>query len=90
MTQLKDIIVDINKHFVKQKNTIYQVRVVDQPFTKKVNIFFEYYKIGEPIHSDQIARLDSQYSEKIPTIIKTIRQETGLTVLTNHKEKAHP
>ncbi|WP_244138990.1 hypothetical protein [Leuconostoc falkenbergense] len=42
-----------------------------------------YYKIGKATHSQQIARLDSEYREQIPEIIAKIRKETGLTVNTN-------
>lgn len=83
MNQIDAIIEDIKKMFTKQPNTIYEVRVVDQIYSKKVNIFFEYYKIGKATHSQQIARLDSEYREQIPQIIAKIRKETGLTVNTN-------
>lgn len=83
MSQIDAIIIDIKELFKKQPNTIYEVRVVDQIYSKKVNIFFEYYKIGKATHSQQIARLDSEYRQQIPAIIKQIKQETGLTVVTN-------
>lgn len=83
MNQIDAIIEDIKKMFAKQPNTIYEVRVVDQIYSKKVNIFFEYYKIGKATHSQQIARLDSEYREQIPEIIAKISKETGLTVNTN-------
>ncbi|QSB51160.1 hypothetical protein [Leuconostoc falkenbergense] len=83
MNQIDAIIMDIKKMFTKQPNTIYEVRVVDQIYSKKVNIFFEYYKIGKTTHSQQIARLDSEYREQIPEIITKIRKQTGLTVNTN-------
>ncbi|BAX72880.1 hypothetical protein [Leuconostoc mesenteroides] len=83
MNQIDAVIEDIKTLFKKQPNTIYEVRVVDQIYSKKVNIFFEYYKIGKATHSQQIARLDDSYREQIPVIMKQIRNETGLTVTTN-------
>ncbi|KAA8329295.1 hypothetical protein FE407_08790 [Leuconostoc carnosum] len=83
MNQIDAVIEDIKTLFKKQPNTIYEVRVVDQIYSKKVNIFFEYYKIGKATHSQQIARLDDSYREQIPAIMKQIRDETGLTVITN-------
>ncbi|KMY79591.1 hypothetical protein [Leuconostoc mesenteroides] len=83
MNQIDAVIVDIKKMFAKQPNTIYEVRVVDQIYSKKVNIFFEYYKIGKATYSQQRARLDSEYREQMPEIITKIRKETGLTVNTN-------
>ncbi|MCM6827785.1 hypothetical protein [Leuconostoc mesenteroides] len=83
MNQIDAVIKDIKEMFAKQPNTIYEVRVVDQIYSKKVNIFFEWYKIGKATGSQQIARLDSSYTEQIPEIIKKIRKETGLTVRTN-------
>lgn len=83
MNQIDAVIEAIKTLFKKQPNTIYEVRVVDQIYSKKVNIFFEYYKIGKATHSQQIARLDDSYREQIPAIMKQIRDETGLTVITN-------
>jgi len=83
MNQIDAVIEDIKTLFKKQPNTIYEVRVIDQIYSKKVNIFFEYYKIGKATHSQQIARLDDSYREQIPAIMKQIRDETGLTVITN-------
>ncbi|WP_273712572.1 hypothetical protein [Leuconostoc mesenteroides] len=83
MNQIDAVIGDIKEMFAKQPNTIYEVRVVDQIYSKKVNVFFEWYKIGKATRSQQIARLDSSYTEQIPEIIKKIRKETGLTVRTN-------
>ena len=83
MNPIDDMITTIQTLFTKQPNTIYEVRIVNQRYAKKVNIFFEYYKIGKATHSQQIARLDSEYREQIPEIIAKIRKETGLTVNTN-------
>ncbi len=47
MNQIDAVIGDIKEMFAKQPNTIYEVRVVDQIYSKKVNIFFEWYKIGK-------------------------------------------
>lgn len=76
---------DIKEMFAKQPNTIYEVRFVDQIYSKKGNIFFEWCKIGKATRSQKIAQFDSTYTEQIPEIIKKIRKEkeTGLTVRTN-------
>lgn len=42
MNQIDAVIEDIKKLFKKKLNTIYEVRVVVQIYSKKVNIFFEY------------------------------------------------
>ena len=47
MNQIDAVILDIKKMFAKQPNTIYEVRVVDQIYSKKVNIFFEYGRLQE-------------------------------------------
>ncbi|WP_188351211.1 hypothetical protein [Leuconostoc pseudomesenteroides] len=72
MNQIDAVIKDIKDMFAKQPNTIYEVRVVDKIYPKKVNIFFEWYKIGKATRSQKIARLDSSYTEQIPEIIKKI------------------
>ncbi|MEX0380684.1 hypothetical protein AB3K25_05305 [Leuconostoc sp. MS02] len=83
MTQIDDIVSDIQQLFKKQTNTIYAVRIINQIYSKKVNIFFEYYKLGQATHTQQIAQLDDSYRLKIPEIAKKIRHETKLTVHTN-------
>ena len=49
----------------------------------KVNVFFEYYRIGHATHSQQIARLNDEYRSQIPELATMIHQATGLTVNTN-------
>lgn len=83
MNKVEKIIEEIKDLFTKQPNTIYEVRLVNQQYTKKINVFFEYYRIGHATHSQQIARLDDEYRSQIPELAKKIYQETGLTVHTN-------
>lgn len=80
MNPIEDIITTIQTLFTKQANTIYEVRIVHQRYAKKVNIFFEYYKIGQARRSQQIGRLGDEYRLQIPALAKQIYQATGLTV----------
>ncbi|MBZ6001200.1 MAG: hypothetical protein SOI57_00290 [Leuconostoc gelidum] len=80
MTEIDEIIVQIQQLFTKKTNTIYEVRIVDEVYSGMINIFFEYYKIGYATTSQQIARLEGTYREQIPAIKQQIKQETGLTV----------
>ncbi len=83
MNPIENIIAEINSLFTKQPNTIYEVRLVNQRYGKKVNVFFEYYRIGHATHSQQIARLNDEYRSQIPELATMIHQATGLTVNTN-------
>lgn len=83
MNPIEDMITTIKVLFTKQPNTIYEVRIVDQRYAKKVNIFFEYYKIGQARCSQQIGRLDDRYRLQIPALAKQIHEATGLTIRTS-------
>ncbi|MCI2151616.1 MAG: hypothetical protein LKK49_04660 [Leuconostoc mesenteroides] len=83
MNSIEDMITTIKTLFTKQPNTIYEVRIVDQRYAKKVNIFFEYYKIGKARRSQQIGRLDDEYRLQIPALVKQIHEATGLTIRTS-------
>jgi len=83
MNPIEDIITTIQTLFTKQPNTIYEVRIVHQQYANKVNIFFEYYKIGQAKRSQQIGRLDDEYRLQIPALAKQIHEATGLTIRTS-------
>lgn len=83
MTELDKIVQDIAKLFTKQKNTLYAVRVIYEPYSDEVNIFFEYHKIGFATTSEQVGRLNGSYREKLDAIKKELHQRTKLTVTTN-------
>lgn len=51
MNQIDAVIGDIKEMFAKQPNSIYEVRVVEQLYSKMLNIFFECYKIGKATRS---------------------------------------
>lgn len=72
MNPIEDMITTIQTLFTKQRNTIYEVRIVYQRYAKKVNIFFKYYKIGQAKRSQQIGRLDDDYRLQIPVLAKQI------------------
>ncbi|GEK60983.1 hypothetical protein LCI01_06190 [Leuconostoc citreum] len=83
MTELDKIVQDIDKLFTKQKNTLYAVRVIYEPYSDEVNIFFEYHKIGFATTSEQVGRLSGSYRKKLDAIKQELHQRTKLTVTTN-------
>ncbi|WP_099044416.1 hypothetical protein [Leuconostoc citreum] len=83
MTELDKIVQDIAKLFTKQKNTLYAVRVIYEPYSDEVNIFFESHKIGFATTSEQVGRLNGSYRDKLMTIKQELHQRTKLTVTTN-------
>ncbi|KAA8371088.1 hypothetical protein FE410_05205 [Leuconostoc carnosum] len=74
------LIEEIKKRFTKKMNTLYWVRIVFQKYSKKVNVFFQYSKIGTATHSEQIARYDEQDKERMAELSKRIKHETKLSV----------
>ncbi|MFZ2591037.1 MAG: hypothetical protein WAX10_06390 [Leuconostoc citreum] len=82
MTIIDDIILEIQKRFTKKPNTIYEVKLVDQIYSGKINVYFQYYKIGYATTAQQIVRLDAEiYRAQLPEIAKKIRKVTGITVI---------
>lgn len=73
------LIEEINKRFTKKMNTLYWVTIVYQKYSKKINVFFQFSKIGTAIHSEQIARYDEQDKERMAELSKRIKHETKLS-----------
>lgn len=82
MMIINELIEQIKDLFTKRSNTIYEVRIVDERHTNKINVFFEYYKLEHATASRQIARLEGNQRDLIPTLVNQIKKETGLTVIT--------
>lgn len=82
MMIINELIEQIKDLFTKRPNTIYEVRIVDERHTNKINVFFEYYKLEHATISRQIARLEGNQHDLIPTLVNQIKKETGLTVIT--------
>lgn len=80
--QISEIIDQIKALFTMRPNTIYEVRIVDGQHTNRINIFFEYYKLNHATTSRQIARLEGNRRDQIPMLVKKIKNETGITVIT--------
>lgn len=77
---ISEIIDQIKALFTMRPNTIYEVRIVDEKHTSKINIFFEYYKLNHATTSRQIARLEGNQHDQIPILVSEIKRETGVTV----------
>lgn len=82
MMIINELIEQIKDLFTKRPNTIYEVRIVDERHTNKINVFFEYYKLEHATTSRQIAHLEGNQRDLIPTLVNQIKKETGLTVIT--------
>ncbi|MBZ1528087.1 hypothetical protein [Leuconostoc mesenteroides] len=74
------LIEEIKKRFTKQKNTLYWVRIVYQRYSKQLNVFFEYAKIGMATHSEQIGRYVEYEKDRMPELAKRIKKETTVNV----------
>lgn len=74
------LIEEIKKQFTKQINTLYQVRIVFQRYSKRINVFFEYSKIGTARHSEQIGKYDEQDKNRMLEFADRVKKETNLTV----------
>ncbi|WP_317286550.1 hypothetical protein [Leuconostoc mesenteroides] len=74
------LIEEIKKRFTKKKNTLYWVRIVYQRYSKQLNVFFEYAKIGTATHSEQIGRYVESEKDRMPELAKRIKTETNVSV----------
>ncbi|TGD34995.1 hypothetical protein [Leuconostoc mesenteroides] len=74
------LIEEIKKRFTKKKNTLYWVRIVYQRYSKQLNVFFEYAKIGTATHSEQIGRYVESEKDRMPELAKHIKKETNVNV----------
>ncbi|MCT8383395.1 hypothetical protein D0505_02030 [Leuconostoc mesenteroides] len=74
------LIEEIKKRFTKKKNTLYWVRIAYQRYSKQLNVFFEYAKIGTATHSEQIGRYVESEKERMPELAKRVKTETNVSV----------
>ncbi|MFK8261463.1 hypothetical protein [Leuconostoc mesenteroides] len=74
------LIEEIKKRFTKKNNTLYWVRIVYQRYSKQLNVFFEYAKIGTATHSEQIGRYVESEKDRMPELAKRIKKETNVSV----------
>jgi hypothetical protein len=74
------LIEEINKRFTKKNNTLYWVRIAYQRYSKQLNVFFEYAKIGMATYSEQIGTYVESEKERMPELAKRIKKETNVSV----------
>ena len=74
------LIEEIKKRFTKKKNTLYWVRIVYQRYSKQLNVFFEYAKIGMATHSEQIGRYAESEKDRMPELARRFKLETNVSV----------
>ncbi|MFT8426380.1 MAG: hypothetical protein ABF625_01420 [Leuconostoc mesenteroides] len=74
------LIEEVKKRFTKKNNTLYWVRIVYQRYSKQLNVFFEYAKIGTATHSEQIGRYVESEKDRMPELAKRIKRETNVSV----------
>lgn len=74
------LIEEIKKRFTKQKNTLYWLRIAYQRYSKQLNVFFEYAKIGTATRSEQIGKYSESEKYRMPELAKRIKKETNVSV----------
>ncbi|MDI6666566.1 hypothetical protein QMA56_02455 [Leuconostoc falkenbergense] len=74
------LIKEINQRFTKKNNTLYWVRVAYQRYSKQLNVFFEYAKIGTATRSEQIGSYVESEKNRMPELAKRIKRETNVSV----------
>lgn len=74
------LIETINALFLKKRNTIYEVRIVNDEYHDRINIFFQHYRIGYATVSQQIARFEGSERGKMPELARQITQQTKVSV----------
>lgn len=82
MNQEKLIIDKVNELFTKKRNTIYRLVVVHQRYSKQINFYFEFFKIGHSIKSIPIAKMDDKNEDdQLKSMLDGINQATNITII---------
>lgn len=69
--------------FAKIPNTFYLLRFVKQPFNEKINVFFEWGRIGSSTTSRHLMSLPMSYEPDLDHLAKIIHKQTNLNVEIN-------
>lgn len=76
----RDILRAIDPLFKKKRNVFYEVRLVMQPFSHKLNVFFEWGNIGHATISRQIKSAPDISEEEAFHLKKTLERQLGIAV----------
>ncbi|MCC7668958.1 MAG: hypothetical protein ABF709_04840 [Leuconostoc pseudomesenteroides] len=74
------LIEEIKNRFTKKNYTLYWLRIAYQRYSKQLNVFFEYAKIGTATHSEQIGRYSESEKDRMSELTKRIKKETNVSV----------
>lgn len=66
--------------FAKIPNTFYLLRFVKQSFDEKINVFFEWGRVGSSTTSRHLLTLPISFSDNLPELAKIIHDRTNLNV----------
>ncbi|CAK1234770.1 hypothetical protein [Fructobacillus fructosus] len=75
-----DILRLINPLFEKKRNVIYEVRLVIQPFSHELNVFFEWGRIGHATVSRQIKSVQHVTEKQAVQLKEELAKQLGIAV----------
>ncbi|MCF6515885.1 hypothetical protein GSH19_06975 [Lactobacillus sp. S2-2] len=80
---LEELIIDkVNQLFTKKRNTIYRLIVVHQIYSKQINFYFEFFKIGHSIKSIPIRMVNElDLMDDLDEMLKAVYKATNITII---------
>ncbi|CAK8053867.1 hypothetical protein [Eupransor demetentiae] len=66
--------------FTKEKNTLYEVHIIQQSYSGRINVFFEWHRMGRATVSRPITVLPDDYRHKLDVIARQLEDATQIKV----------
>lgn len=76
----QEIIRAIEPLWKKERNTLYEIKVVLPQFDNPVNLFFEWHKLGRATTSRAINTYPSEEVEAVLAAVELLKNEKGISV----------
>ncbi|CAK1253415.1 hypothetical protein LMG30237_ALEAABJJ_01479 [Fructobacillus tropaeoli] len=77
---ITEILKEMAPLFKRAKNTVYELRVVDQRYAGQVNFFFEWNQVGRSTISRQILTVPRRRVKDLEGLIMTLKSKTMVKV----------
>ncbi|MCK8627075.1 hypothetical protein [Fructobacillus cardui] len=77
---ITEILKEMTPLFKRAKNTVYELRVVDQRYAGQINFFFEWNQVGRSTISRQILTVPRRRVKDLEGLITTLKSKTMVKV----------
>ncbi|WEV55146.1 hypothetical protein OZX65_03555 [Leuconostocaceae bacterium ESL0723] len=80
---VRELVRIIQPLFKREYNTVYEVQIIQQNYSGRTNIFFEWHRLGRATVSREIKSLAAADTQDLLTVVKKLGQVTQLPVHLN-------